>query len=186
MRDWEADLRSTITPTPPLYTEPYDFKYALLEYDEKSEFRKITTRAFFNMPQGQEFDCRSESIVNPALPTFSVISPISGSIANNPTVPVGIIAEDLPFFRTLTVSFDVLNEANLSIFNAKTIKIFLDNRLKITTGINTRRVSLSKVTDGRHTMKLEMYDEQDRLISGTQAIVLFAYTFIATTPTEVV
>lgn len=183
---WIADLQSTITPTPPLYREPYDFKYALLEYDEKSEFRKITTRAFFNMPQGQEFDCRSESIVNPARPTFNVSSPISGSIANNPTVPVGTIAEDLPFFRTLTVSFDVSNEANLSIFNAKTIKIFLDNQLKVTTGINTRRVSLSKVSDGRHTLKLEMYDDQDRLIPGTQSIVLFAYTFIATTPTEVV
>jgi len=180
---WIADLQSTITPTAPLYTEPDDFRYALLEYDETSEFRKITARAFFDMPQGQEFDCRSESIVNPALPTFSVISPISGSIANNPTVPVGTITEDLPFFRTLTVSFDVSNEANLSIFNAKTIKIFLDNRLKITTGINTRRVSLSRVTDGRHTLKLEMYDDQDRLIPGTQAIVLFAYTFIATAPT---
>lgn len=183
---WIADLQSTITPTAPLYTEPYDFKYALLEYDEKSEFRKITTRSFFNMPQGQEFDCRSESIVNPALPRFNVISPISGSIANNPTVPVGTNTENLPFFQTLTVSFGILNEANLSIFNAKTIKIFLDNRLKITTGINTRRVSLGRIANGRHTLKLEMYDEQDRLIPGTQAIVLFAYTFILNPLTEVV
>ena len=74
----------------------------------------------------------------------------------------------------------------MSIFNAKTIKIFLDNRLKITTGINTRRVSLGRIANGRHTLKLEMYDEQDRLIPGTQAIVLFAYTFIVNPLTEVV
>ena len=92
----------------------------------------------------------------------------------------------MPFFQTLTVSFGILNEANLSIFNAKTIKIFLDNRLKITTGINTRRVSLGRIANGRHTLKLEMYDEQDRLIPGTQAIVLFAYTFIVNPLTEVV
>ena len=85
----------------------------------------------------------------------------------------------MPFFQTLTVSFGILNEANLSIFNAKTIKIFLDNRLKITTGINTRRVTLpGRVAEGRHTLKLEMYDDQDKIIPGTREIVLFAFTVI--------
>ena len=204
---WIADLQSTITPTAPLYTEPYDFRYALLEYDETSEFRKITARAFFDMPQGQEFDCRSESIVNPTLPIFKVTYPVSGSIANNlsiansltipsdgpsivstipsensPSVPLEdspVVSGQVPLPPTLNVVFRILNEENLAIFNAKNIKIFLDNRLKITTGINTRRVTLpGRVAEGRHTLKLEMYDDQDKIIPGTREIVLFAFTVI--------
>lgn len=36
------------------------FKYAVLQYDSGTEFRKITLSSFFSMPIGDEFDCRNE------------------------------------------------------------------------------------------------------------------------------
>jgi len=177
MRDWESDLRSTIGPHAPLYTEPYDFKYALLEYDETSEFRKITARAFFNMPQGQHFDCRDENIVNVALPQFSPISPIAGQVMSNLPLPANTLRSDYEFFRRAIVQFGITHEENLAYYKAKEIRIYLDNVLKATVGINTRKVSINGIKDGRHTLKMEMYDDQQRLIGGTQKIVPFAYEF---------
>lgn len=37
------------------------FQYAVLQYDESTEFRKISIRSFLTMPLGDEFDCRSDS-----------------------------------------------------------------------------------------------------------------------------
>jgi hypothetical protein len=36
------------------------FKYAVLQYDTSTQFKKITLSSFFNMPIGDEFDCRNE------------------------------------------------------------------------------------------------------------------------------
>jgi hypothetical protein len=36
------------------------FKYAVLKYNNRSEFRKITLGSFFNMPVGEEFRCANE------------------------------------------------------------------------------------------------------------------------------
>jgi hypothetical protein len=160
------------------YTEPYDFKYALLEYDENSEFRKITARAFFNMPQGQEFDCRNENFVNVAVPKIAINTPAEGLIANNPKVPVGTSESDYNFFRTLLVKFTIENEGNLSYYKAKSIKVYLDNKLRSTLSINSRQTALKLVKDGRHTLRMDILDEQDRLIPGTRKIHLFAYEFV--------
>lgn len=46
---WTADFYEAI---------PVDNKYAFLKYDSTSEFRKITARAFFEIPIGFPFDCR--------------------------------------------------------------------------------------------------------------------------------
>lgn len=200
INEWEESLRNTINPlnitaTPPdgdnpcagtispcpnglFYTEPYDFKYALLEYDENSEFRKITARAFFNMPQGQEFDCRNESFVDVLVPTISVSAPAEGIIANNPTVPVGTNPTDFNFFKTLTVQFTINNEENLSYYKAKQIKVYLNNKLRATLNPNTRRFSLKAMRDGRQTLKFDILDESGKLIPGSRKIHLFAYEFI--------
>jgi hypothetical protein len=37
------------------------YKYAILNYDKSSEFRKITVRSFMHMPVGDAFDCRLNS-----------------------------------------------------------------------------------------------------------------------------
>jgi hypothetical protein len=163
-----------------LYREPYDFKYALLRYDENSEFRKLTARSFFTMKTGQEFDCREESFVSPALPQFSMISPISGATVNNPTVPSGTAPVDYGFFRNLTVRFDVSDEANLSLpqIGAAQIRASLDNRTTVTASLNARAISFSNLTDGLHTLRLEFIDSMGRLVSGTQTVVIFGYQFV--------
>jgi hypothetical protein len=75
------------------------------------------------------------------------------------------------------VQFGITHEENLAYYKAKEIRIYLDNVLKATVGINTRKVSINGIKDGRHTLKMEMYDDQQRLIGGTQKIVPFAYEF---------
>jgi hypothetical protein len=194
---WERDLRNTdyplnitadatepcngnITPCPNglYYTEENDFKYALLEYDENSEFRKITARAFFNMPQGQEFNCKNENFADVVVPKIAITIPSEGSIANNPPVPVGTQESDYYFFRTLTVNFTIANQENLSYYKAKEIKVYLNNRFRSTLSVNSRRISLSNMKNGRQTLRMEILDEHGRLIPGTRKIHLFGYEFI--------
>lgn len=193
---WETELRETVTPLNTTgstdvcdgviapcpnglyYTESDDFKYAMLEYDENSEFRKITARAFFNMPQGQEFRCRDEKFSNVRVPTISIISPAVGTIANNPPVPVGTGVQDYNFFRTLTINFDIVGGENLPYYKANQIKVWLDNKPMASLSINARRVALKAVKNGRHTLRMEILDNQGKLIPGTRLVHLFAYEFI--------
>jgi len=163
-----------------LYREPYDFKYALLDYDENSQFRKLTARSFFTMKTGQEFDCREESFASPVLPQFSMIAPTSGSTLNNPTVPEGTLPSDYGFFRNAIVRFNVTNEGNLSLpqVGASQIRATLDNRTVITTSLNARSVSFPNVSNGLHTLRLEFIDSMGRLVSGTQTVVIFGYEFV--------
>ena len=164
--------------------EQYDFKYALLEYNENSEFRKITARAFFNMPQGQQFDCRQETISNVITPTFNILYPQSGNIASNPKIPVLTSVVDYNFFRNLIVNFTILNEENLQYYDAKKIIVYLDGIKRIESQMNTRKIVLSNMTNGRHTLKMEMHNSEDRLIAGTQSIVVFAYEFLPPLSTD--
>lgn len=163
-----------------LYREPYDFNYALLNYNEDSEFRKITARAFFNMPLGQVFDCRMESFASPTVPTFKMIQPMSGGTVRNTSAPEGTSPADYDFFRTLTISFDIENGDNLSLaqIGASSIRVVLDGRKTVDTGLNARRVSFNKVRDGRHSVRLEVLDGRGRLIAGTRQIVIFGYEFV--------
>jgi len=163
-----------------LYREPYDFNYALLNYSEDSEFRKITARAFFNMPIGEVFDCRTETFVSPAAPSFRMIQPISGGTVRNTSTPAGTSPADYDFFRTLTVRFDIDNGDNLSLaqIGASKIRAVLDGRKTVDLGLNARTVGFNKVRDGRHSLRLDILDSQDRLIAGTREIVIFAYEFV--------
>lgn len=169
-----------------LYREPYDFNYALLNYNEDSEFRKITARAFFNMPIGQAFDCRTESFDSPASPQFKMIQPLSGGTVRNTSTPEGTSPADYDFFRNLTVSFDIENGDNLSLtqIGAASIRLVLDGKKTVDVGLNTRRVSFSKVRDGRHSLRLEILDSRGRLVAGTREIVIFAYEFVP--PTQII
>jgi len=165
------------------YTDPYDHAYTLLKYDENSEFRKITTRAFLTMKTGRgDFDCRREEIASPLTPSFQVIYPLSGSIAKNPVVPAEASPADYDFFKNIVVNFNILNGDNLTLseFNAVKIRATLDNRKVVETNINSRKLSFSNIENGRHTLKLEMIDGDDRLVSGTREIVVFGYEFSPT------
>lgn len=144
-----------------------DYVGTLLKYDENSEFRKITLRAFFNMPEGQQFDCRAEELTNIALPKFSITSPRNGQTIRQSDDPN----------RTLTVKYSLLNEQNAQYYKIRQINVFLDNRLRSTTSINVKELVLAGISDGRHTLKMEMLDDDGKLVAGTQAIVLFGYEY---------
>ena len=167
-----------------VYREPNDFNYALLRYDEDSEFRKITARAFFNMPLGQAFDCRSESFAAPATPRFRMAQPLSGGTVRNTTAPEGTSPADYAFFRNLTVRFEIDNGDNLSLaqLGASKIRVVLDGKRIIDTTLNSRSVVFGKVRDGRHSIRLEILDSQGRLVSGTRETVIFGYEFVPPPP----
>ena len=168
-----------------MQSSPYDFKYALLEYDENSEFRKITARAFFNMPQGQVFDCREESFGNVPPPRIAITSPIFGSVVNNPPVPNGMQRSEYDFFRTFTVVFEIENAESLSLYRAAEIKAYFNNRPVGTFGLNGRRFTLKNIRNGRHTLKIEIYDKTGKLIPGSQAISVFGYEFVPPLPPRI-
>lgn len=139
----------------------------LLKYDENSEFRKITMRAFFNMPSGQAFDCREETIAAVALPQFVVQSPIEGSTYKETSNPN----------RPLVVKYSITNQENIGYYKIKQVNIYIDNRLRSTVAINSKETVLLGIQDGRRTLKLEMIDEEGNLVAGTQKIVLFGYLY---------
>jgi len=160
----------------------YDYKYALLEYNENTEFRKITARAFFNMPQGQAFSCREENIANLPIPKYMMIAPIHGAVVTNTETPPFALGDDYFYYRNMKVEFNILHEDSLQALRAAMTKIYLNNRLKAELRINRREVILNGIPDGRHTLKLEMWDHNGKFISGTQEIVIFAYQFTEPTP----
>jgi hypothetical protein len=141
---------------------------ALLKYDENSEFRKITMRAFFNMPAGEAFDCREEKVSFVALPQFLVIQPTSGQ---------AIKTEDPN--RPLTIQYRILNQENLGYYKVAQVNIYIDNRLRSTVSINSRDVRLANIADGRRTLKMEMVDFEGNNVPGTQAVVIFGYQYSA-------
>jgi hypothetical protein len=160
----------------------YDYKYALLEYNENSEFRKITARAFFNMPQGQVFSCREENIANLPIPKYIMVTPTHGSVVTNTEVPNFTFGDDYFYYRNMKVQFNILHEDSLQALRAAVTKVYLNNKLQTELRINRREVILNGVPNGRHTLKLEMWDHNGKFISGTQEIVIFAYQFTEPTP----
>jgi hypothetical protein len=140
----------------------------LLKYDENSEFRKITMRAFFNMPAGEAFDCREEKVSFVALPQFLVIQPTSGQ---------AIKTEDQN--RPLTIQYRILNQENLGYYKVAQVNIYIDNRLRSTVSINSRDVRLANIADGRRTLKMEMVDFEGNNVPGTQTVVIFGYQYSA-------
>lgn len=59
---------------------PVEKKYAFLQYDGTSEFRKITARSFFEIPVGNPFDCRSVDLGSVALPEIAIAYPKNGEV----------------------------------------------------------------------------------------------------------
>lgn len=139
---------------------------ALLKYDESSEFRKITMRAFFNMPAGEAFDCREERVSFVALPQFLMIQPTSGQ---------EIKTEDPN--RPLTIQYRIANAENLGYYKVAQVNIYIDNRLRSTVSINAREVSLANIENGRRTLKMEMVDFEGNNVPGTQTVVIFGYRY---------
>ena len=138
----------------------------LLKYDESSEFRKITMRAFFNMPAGEAFDCREETVRSVALPQFTSVEPANGQ---------SFKTEDPN--RPLTVRYRIQNQENLGYYKVAQVNIYIDNRLRSTVSINTQEVRLTGIADGRRTMKMEMVDFEGNNVPGTQTVSIFGYQY---------
>jgi hypothetical protein len=138
----------------------------LLKYDESSEFRKITMRAFFNMPAGDAFDCRDETMSFVALPQFILIEPVNGAQIRtyNPN-------------RPLTVRYRILNQENLGYYKIAQVNLYIDNSLRSTVSINAREIAISNVRDGRRTLKMEMIDFEGNNVPGTQVVAIFGYQY---------
>lgn len=105
-------------------TDPVDKKYTFLKYSPTSEFRKITARAFFEMPIGSPFDCRSVDAVDFVNPELIILSPLDNSRGNfDPdtyAVPISLQFKDRtnnnilpPYLRVFRFKF-IVNGVDLS------------------------------------------------------------------------
>jgi len=75
-------------------------KYAFVQYNTNSEFRKITARSFFEMPIGTAYDCRYDGDIEISRPVITITSPSNGmplpasfnvniaNVANNTIIPI--------------------------------------------------------------------------------------------------
>lgn len=145
-------------------------KYALLQYDDTSSFRKITTRSFFNMPIGEEFDCRTESIDAYARPKIVISNPLNGQTVQS------VISTSSP----LGVSFGILNFENVPRFDGLKLKVQLDQRTPIYPLLNSSVsvvVSTQPLTSpAAHRIRIDMLDSENRPIIGISDTVVFFYS----------
>lgn len=96
---------------------PVEKKYAFLKYTDTSEFRKITARAFFEIPLGVPFDCRSVETDSMDYPSVAFASPKNGSRVSTD-------------FNNLSVTLEYTNQENNQYLplhqKAKTIQFLVD------------------------------------------------------------
>lgn len=151
-----------------------DSTYAILRYDSRSQFQRITARAFFEMPIGARFDCRSERIETPSVPSLNLIvsgydlSPEVGAmLVSNGAVNIGISIDNL---------------ASLEWYTAQTIRLVV-----LRNGTTFREVSLPTTTtktkiqglsDGQYTAVAALLDRNGDLIAGSTSNTLsFAFLY---------
>ncbi len=142
-------------------------KYAFLNYNDTSSFRKITARSFFEMPIGEEFDCRTESREYYARPIISITNPLNGQ-----SIKIG--ATQLP---SLTVRFSVFNfgTENLNRVGATRFRVTLDSGNERLLNLGERSALYATVSAGIHTIKVELVDSSDQPV-GISDSVVFSYS----------
>ena len=150
-----------------------DYAYAILKYDSQSEFRRITTGAFFKMEVGEQFDCRTERIEAPAIPVVTLsyrnlnLSPEAGaSIVGNGTID----------------SFKILinNPQNLEWYAARSIRMVIKRNgvvfKTLNLGLNTTSRTESGFTDGQYLVNAYIIDLYGNIVS-TSNTLSFLYIF---------
>jgi hypothetical protein len=149
-------------------TSAVNKKYALLKYNELSAFRKITARAFFNMPIGNEFDCRTEDRIRYAKPIVSLIYPLNTQRVFTPgrcEFNAGILIsnyENLPRFGVTSAS-----KIRFTLSGSK-------NEVKVI-NINDRNCLFQNLTDGPYSLKVEVTDSNGKGIQGISDTVVFEF-----------
>ena len=162
---WTADF----------YDDPtLEKKYAFLKYDDTSSFRKITNRAFFNMPIGEEFDCRTESTEAYARPIIKISNPLNGSV----------ITKDISFAKPLHAVFVIENYENCVRFGGDHINFRLDNSPPIILELDRRAYTLNTLTAGVHRIVVELVTTAGVTITGISDSVVFSYSPIPTVEIE--
>jgi hypothetical protein len=155
------------------------YKYALVSYDTSSDFRKIRTGSFFNMPRGEEFDCRSENLARPTLPSVRVDSPLEGQVITVSPDPQAR-REDWQFYRLLDINYLVNFIQNAEFYKADAVKFTLDGKTQMFASLGgTDTVQYNQVSDGRHTLVVELVDKYRRTIPGTRLQRNFFFQFLA-------
>ena len=144
-------------------------KYVFLNYSNSSEFRKITARSFFEMPIGEDFDCRVESRTEYAKPKISITSPLNASSY----VQTGQ--------KKVFVNFTVKNFENSVRFGGANFKVTIDGSSgtlaqSVLLPLYSRSCSFSNITLGSHLLQVELVDSAGRVVSGTSDSTVFVYT----------
>ena len=147
-------------------------KYAFLNYTDSSSFRKITARSFFEMPIGEEFDCRTESREYYARPIISITNPLNGQ-----SYKVNDFQDP-----SVAVRFSVFNfgAENISRVGGARFKVNMDSsdsRFVRFLDLGGRSVLYSNVPQGIHTIKVELVDSSDQPV-GISDSVVFAFDII--------
>lgn len=144
---WKSDFENDPT---------LEHKYGFLKYSDSSEFRKITARSFFEMPIGEEFDCRVESTDTYAMPIVTITKPLQGHIIRS-------LRPDQP--KTLTVHWVVQNYENLIRHGAANFRVTVNGNSPRILNLNERTVSWSDsrgardiVSDGIKEITIEVID----------------------------
>lgn len=160
------------------------FKYAVVSYDTTSDFRKIRTGSFFNMPRGEEFDCREENLSVPALPSIEITSPLEGQTLIV-TTDDRLKREDYQFYREFSILYGITNANNLEYYKAKFVKFTLDGKRQIYSNLSGTGVALfNNMSDGRHYLIAELTDQYRRTIPGTRVERNFFFLLNILTPTQ--
>jgi hypothetical protein len=157
----------------------YDsYKYALVSYDTTSDFRKIRTGSFFNMPRGEEFDCRSENLDRPVLPTVQVDNPLEGQVVRVFADPAAR-REDWQFYRLLDVDYRMVDIENAEFYKADSVKFTLDGKRQMFARLSgNSTVQYNQISDGRHILAVELVDKYRRTIPGTRFQRNFFFQFV--------
>jgi hypothetical protein len=152
----------------------FEKKYAFLKYNDKSSFRKITTRAFFEMPIGEEFDCKVESREAFAKPIINILQPLNGQEVRSKIKSCPI-----------TIKFDIQNSQNLpriAEFNQDSkIRIIMTPnspgfKKPVYLDINEREFSVNLLPDGIYSIRIDIVDGLLKPIQRLSDSVVFEYT----------
>jgi hypothetical protein len=149
-------------------TSAVNKKYALLKYNELSAFRKITARSFFNMPIGNEFDCRTEDRVRYAKPIVSLIYPLNTQ---------RVVTPNRCEFNAQILISNYENLPKFGVTSASKIRFTLSgsrNEVRVV-NINDRNCSFQNLTDGPYSLKVEVTDSNGKGIQGISDTVVFEF-----------
>jgi hypothetical protein len=159
-------------------TNPVDSKLAFLRYSGNTQFFKITARSFFNVPIGDEFDCRTESATAYATPVINITSPLNSSSV------VGTISGG----KKLTVNWTIANYENLIRFGVdglSKIRVRLSGVLAANNpdggvvqlvNLNSTTTQFSNVGNGNFNISVDIVNGSGKVIQGIGDRIVCAYS----------